>query len=122
MAEPSYARRMRAQVKLTTLLSPILIQARGQAFAVTLATLAPNLVASRPGVHTYRRMGLPVRELGRYARPWSASRGMPTIPVPRLNWHARLQLGLSRSQRFPTAMCNPAARALGHPAAKFRKS
>jgi flavin-dependent dehydrogenase len=40
----SFARRIRAQVKLTTLLSPILMHPRGQAFAMTLATIAPNLV------------------------------------------------------------------------------
>jgi menaquinone-9 beta-reductase len=40
----SLARRIRAQVKLTTLLSPILTHPRGQAFAMMLATLAPKLV------------------------------------------------------------------------------
>jgi menaquinone-9 beta-reductase len=41
----SFARRIRAQVKLTTLLSPILTHPRGQAFAMMLATLAPKLVS-----------------------------------------------------------------------------
>ena len=41
----SFARRVRAQVKLTTLLSPVLTHPRGQAFAVRLATLAPRLVS-----------------------------------------------------------------------------
>ena len=41
----SLARRIRAQVKLTTLLSPILTHPRGQAFAMMLATVAPNLVS-----------------------------------------------------------------------------
>jgi flavin-dependent dehydrogenase len=41
----SFARRIRAQVKLTTLLSPILTHPRAQAFAVRLATLAPKLVS-----------------------------------------------------------------------------
>jgi flavin-dependent dehydrogenase len=41
----SFARRIRAQVKLTTLLSPILTHPRGQAFAMRLAKVAPKLVA-----------------------------------------------------------------------------
>ena len=41
----SFARRVRAQVKLTTLLSPVLTHPRGQAFAMRLATLAPKLVS-----------------------------------------------------------------------------
>jgi flavin-dependent dehydrogenase len=41
----SFARRIRAQVKLTTLLSPILTHPRGQAFAMMLATVAPRLVS-----------------------------------------------------------------------------
>ena len=41
----SFARRIRAQVKLTTLLSPILTHPRGQAFAMMLATVAPKLVS-----------------------------------------------------------------------------
>jgi menaquinone-9 beta-reductase len=40
----SFARRVRKQVKLTTLLSPILTHPQGQAFAMRLATLAPKLV------------------------------------------------------------------------------
>jgi flavin-dependent dehydrogenase len=40
----SFARRVRAQVKLTTLLSSILTHPQGQAFAMTLATFAPKLV------------------------------------------------------------------------------
>ncbi len=40
----SFARRVRARVKLTTLLSSILTHPRGQAFAMTLATCAPKLV------------------------------------------------------------------------------
>jgi menaquinone-9 beta-reductase len=40
----SFARHIGAQVKLTTLLSPILMHPRGQAFAIRLATLAPQLV------------------------------------------------------------------------------
>jgi flavin-dependent dehydrogenase len=39
-----FARRIRTQVKLTTLLSPILTHPRGQAFAMSLARLAPKLV------------------------------------------------------------------------------
>jgi menaquinone-9 beta-reductase len=41
----SFARRIRAQVKLTTLLSPILTHPRGQGFAMMVATLAPKLVS-----------------------------------------------------------------------------
>jgi menaquinone-9 beta-reductase len=41
----SFARRIRSQVKLTTLLSPILTHSRGQAFAMMLATVAPKLVS-----------------------------------------------------------------------------
>jgi flavin-dependent dehydrogenase len=41
----SFARRIRAQVKLTALLSPILTNPWGQPFAMTLATLAPTLVS-----------------------------------------------------------------------------
>ncbi len=41
----SLARRIRAQVKLTTLLSPILTHPRGQALAMMLATVAPKLVS-----------------------------------------------------------------------------
>jgi menaquinone-9 beta-reductase len=41
----SFARRVRAQVKLTTLLSPVLTHPRGQAFAMRLAMLAPRLVS-----------------------------------------------------------------------------
>ena len=41
----SFARRIRAQVKLTTLLSPILTHRRGQALAMTLAALTPKLVS-----------------------------------------------------------------------------
>jgi flavin-dependent dehydrogenase len=41
----AFARRIGAQVKLTTLLSPILIHPRGQAFAMMLATVAPKLVS-----------------------------------------------------------------------------
>jgi menaquinone-9 beta-reductase len=40
----SFARRVRTQVKLTTLLSPILTHARGQAFAMSLARFSPKLV------------------------------------------------------------------------------
>ena len=43
--QSSFARRVRAQVKLTTLLSPILTHPRGQAFAMILATMAPKLVS-----------------------------------------------------------------------------
>ena len=43
--QSSFARRVRAQVKLTTLLSPILMHPRGQAFAMALATVAPRLVS-----------------------------------------------------------------------------
>jgi menaquinone-9 beta-reductase len=41
----SFARRIRSQVRLTTLLSPILTHPRGQAFAMMLATVAPKLVS-----------------------------------------------------------------------------
>ncbi len=41
----SFARRIGAQVKLTTLLSPILTHAWGQTFAMRLATVAPRLVS-----------------------------------------------------------------------------
>ena len=41
----SFARRIRAQVKLTTLLSPILTHPWGQTFAMKLATVAPTLVS-----------------------------------------------------------------------------
>ena len=40
-----FARRIRAQVKLTALLSPLLMHPRGQALAMTLATVAPKLVS-----------------------------------------------------------------------------
>jgi flavin-dependent dehydrogenase len=43
--QSSFARRVRAQVKLTTLLSPILTHPRGQALAMILATIAPKLVS-----------------------------------------------------------------------------
>jgi menaquinone-9 beta-reductase len=43
--QTSFARRVRTQVKLTTLLSPILTHPRGQAFAMSLARLAPKLVS-----------------------------------------------------------------------------
>jgi flavin-dependent dehydrogenase len=41
----SFARRVRAQVKLTTLLSPIITHPQGQAFAMMLAMVAPKLVS-----------------------------------------------------------------------------
>ena len=43
--QSSFARRVGVQVKLTTLLSPILTHPRGQAFAMILATMAPKLVS-----------------------------------------------------------------------------